>query len=99
MRAAICTLRRANPDIDVVVLVEYALKHHGFSTSATTVKRVLRQEGLNRRRGPVIANPLAGEQRLELGGMKLVEAACVETGYVEALAVGVRDELTDRRSG
>src|SRR3972149_665375 len=49
-------------------------------------------------RGPGVANPLAGEQRLELGGMKLVEAACVETGYVEALAAGVMDELTETSS-
>ena len=98
VRAAICTLRRADPNIDVEVLVEHAAQHHGFSTSATTVKRVLRGEGLNRRRGPVVANPLAGEQRLELGGMKLVEAACVETGYVEALAAGVMDELTETSS-
>ena len=95
VRAALCTLRRADPNIDVEVMVEHVAKHHGFSTSATTVKRVLSEEGLNRRRGPVVANPKAGEQRLELAGMKLVEAACVETGYLQALTKGVVDELAE----
>ena len=53
VRAAMCTLRRADPNIDVEVLVQHVAKYHEFVTSGTTVKRVLREEGLARRRGPV----------------------------------------------
>lgn len=89
VRAAMCTLRRADPNVDVEVIVEHVAKHHGFVTSGTTVKRVLREEGLARRRGPVAGASHGGELHLQLGGMKLVEAALEETGYLKALSAGV----------
>jgi len=91
VRTAICTLRRVDPNVPVEKIVAHVAKHHSYKTSTTTVKRVLRQEGLSRRGGPV-ASSRVGEQRLELGGMKLVEAAALETGYLEALMQAVIEQ-------
>ena len=88
VRTAICTLRRADANVPVEEIVAHVDEHHSYQTSTTTVKRVLRQEGLSRRGGPV-ASSRVGERRLELGGMKLVEAAALETGYLEALTGAV----------
>jgi hypothetical protein len=87
---AICTLRRADPDISVEKIVEHVAKHHGYETSETTVKRILRRAGLHRRRGPP-SKEAQGEQRLELGGMKLVEVAAVETGYLSGLTTALKE--------
>ena len=87
--AVICTLRRADPDCAVETIIDHVAKHHGVVTNGTTVKRILREAGLARRRGPP-AGRGPREQRLEMGGMKLVEAALWETGYLEALTQGVR---------
>ncbi len=95
IQVAIRTLRRANPAIDVETIADYVKKHHGFMTSGSAVKRVLREHGLNRRSGPQKGNTTAGEQRVELGGMKLLEAACVETGYVEAPARAIITHVRD----
>jgi len=91
VRSAICTLRRADPQVGVESIVEHIATHHGMTTNATSVKEVLREAGLARRRGPA-ARAQAGEVRLELGGMKLLEVAGVETGYLEALTRGVMAE-------
>lgn len=92
---AICTLRRADPNVEVAVIVAHVAKYHAYETSGTVVKRVLRTNGLARRRGPVSDAVVSNEQRLELGGMKLVEAALVETGYLKALAVAVQEQLAE----
>ncbi|HMA91805.1 MAG TPA: hypothetical protein VKP30_03920 [Polyangiaceae bacterium] len=92
---AICTLRRADPNVDVAVIVEHVAKYHAYKTSGTVVKRVLQTNGLARRCGPVSGAAVCNEQRLELGGMKLVEAALVETGYLKALAVAVQEQLEE----
>jgi transposase len=89
VRATICALRRADPGFAVAAIVEDVKKTHQFETSETVVKRVLKEAGLNRRRGPSRGSIGAGETRLELGGMKLVEAAMVETGYVSALVTAI----------
>jgi len=39
VQAAICTLRQANPNIDVAVIVEHVAKYHAYKTSGTVVKR------------------------------------------------------------
>ena len=93
IQAAICTLRQADPNIEVAVIVEHVAQHHGHKTSGTVVKRVLRTHGLARRCGPVSGADARNEQRLELGGMRLVEAALVQTGYLEALAVAAQEQL------
>ena len=95
IQAAICTLRQADPNVDVAVIVKHIAKHHAFATSETAVKRVLRANGLARRCGPVSGAAVCNEQRLELGGMKFVEAALVETGYLKALAVAVQEQLAE----
>jgi hypothetical protein len=95
IQAAICTLRQANPNIDVAVIVEHVAKYHAYKTCGTVVKRVLQTNGLARRRGPALGAAVCNEQRLELGGMKLVEAALVQTGYLRALAVAVQEQLAE----
>jgi len=92
-RAAICTLRRADANVSVAVIIDHIAKHHQVKVSETKVKAVLREEGLARRRGPVEGAGSGGEQRLELGGMKLVEAALVETGYLRALSIAVSEQV------
>ena len=93
VRGAVCTLRRADPNVGVDVIIEHVREHHNFTTSATKVKRVLREEGLARRPGPPGGANQSGEQHLELGGMKLLEAALEETGYVKALGNAISEHL------
>jgi len=94
VRAAICTMRRVDANMSVEIVVKHIAEHHHFEVGETTVKRVLREEGLARRPGPVAGDSNSGEQKLELGGMKLVEAALVETGYLSALSIAVSEHLT-----
>lgn len=89
IKKTICALRLVDPNIDVESIVSHVKEHHDFKTSPSNVKRILRKNGLNRKPGTQKGNSSAGEQRLEFGGMKLLEAACIETGYVKALAEGV----------
>ena len=91
IQKVICTLRRVTPDINVEVIVSHVKEHHDYKTSAATVKRVLRRNGLNRKVGlPKGKMPAAAvERHLEYGGMKLLEVAYIETGYVKALAKAV----------
>jgi len=101
VQVAACTLRRANSDVSVEVIVAYVEKHYSVRISTTTVKRILRRAGLSRRRGPVTGAKGSGERRLELGGMKLIEAAMVQTGYLHAMTEGViaqRDNATQGQS-
>ena len=93
VRSAILTLRRADPNVAVEVIVGHLAKHHGFKTSETTVKRILRAEGFARSRGPATHRAGTGERHLEFGGMKLLESALVETGYIKALAAGIIAQL------
>jgi len=93
VRVAVCTLRRADANVDVSVIIEHIGKHHQFAASETTVRRVLREAGLGRRRGPVTGAGHGGERHLEFGGMKLVEAALEQTGYLKALGVAVGEQL------
>jgi transposase len=89
VREAICTLRRADPNCPVQTIVAHVERHHGYDVSETKVKTVLREAGLSRRRGPPSRRTQSGEMRLELAGMKLVEAACVQTRYLGALTDAV----------
>lgn len=93
VRTAICRLRRMAANLSVQRVIQHIAEHHHFEVGQTTVKQVLREEGLARRRGPVLGASQSGEQRLELGGMKLVEAALVETGYLTALSTAVAEQL------
>jgi hypothetical protein len=95
VRVAICTCRQVDPAMDVGAIMAHVAKHHDYSTSRTVVKRVLAEAGLARRRGPPARCEGVGEQRLELGGMKLVEAAAVETGYLAALTRSVEEHVRD----
>ena len=88
-REAIRTLRRVDPDCDVERIIAHVERHHHFKVGGTTVRLVLREAGLERRNGPPAGDSHSGEMRLELAGMKLVEAAGVKTGYIEALAAAV----------
>ncbi len=86
---AICTLRRVDPQMDVNVIIEHVKKHHAYEISGTTVKRILKKAGLSRGKGRTSNQEHYNEQRLELGGMKLIEAADVETGYLKSMTDGV----------
>ncbi len=92
VRADICALRRVSPDIGVQQIVDHIKQHHNFTTSGRTVSRVLKKAGLHRRRGSA-PGVSSRECYIELGGMKLVEAAYEETGYVSALCNGVLAQL------
>jgi len=89
VRGAVCTLRRADPNVGVEVIVSHVAEHHGVQLSESTVKRILSKAGLSRPRGGVKGAGGTGEKRLELGGMKLVEAAAVQTGYLRAMSEGI----------
>lgn len=85
VRVAICTLRRSDPNKDVDEIVRHVERHHNFKTSGTSVKRILREAGLGRRPGPASGKARVPEKSLAFGGMQLVSAALVETGYLEAI--------------
>lgn len=95
VKEAIYTLRRADPSKQVEDIVAHVKEHHGCGISKTTVRRILHKAGLARRRGAPARSKQCGEQRLELGGMKLVEAAAEATGYVDALVDGVVEQLDE----
>lgn len=86
---AICTLRRADAQCAVEKIIEHVKKHHDVEVGQTTVKQILHDAGLARRSGPPTGAQHLGEARLELAGMKLLEAAAVQTGYVAALTRAV----------
>ena len=88
-REAIRTLRRVDPNCAVEAIILHVERHHHFRVGGTTVRLVLREAGLARPTGPPAGDSRAGETRLALAGMKLVEVAAVKTGYVEALARAV----------
>jgi len=81
--------------VSVESIVKYVRKRHRFTTSATTVKRVLNAAGLARRPGRGSKDKCKSEQQLQLGGMKLVEVALEETGYLDALTTAVAEHLAD----
>ena len=93
VRAAICTLRQADPNFAVAAIISHVAKHHGYEVGETKVKEVLRAAGLARRGGLPSGAKQVGEVRLELAGMKLVEVASVQTGYVEALTKAMVAQL------
>jgi transposase len=91
VRQEICAMRRVDSQMPVEKIVSHVQQHFSFQTSVTTVKRVLHDAGLSRRPGPPPGTPGLGERRLELGGMKLVEAALQETGYLKSLTTGIQE--------
>lgn len=90
VRIAICTLRRADPDIATEDIAAHLKQHHGVTVGPTTIKKVLRENGLNRPRGAVSGRKREPkEQPLAYGGLKLLEAAIVETGYLGELSQAI----------
>ena len=89
VRAVICTLRRADPQVSVQTIMAHVKRHHDWDLGRSTVKQILQSASLARRRGPPSAKANHGTVRLELAGMKLVEAAAVQTGYLTALTASV----------
>ena len=88
-REAMCTLRRADPEVSVATIIAHGAKFHDCQVGKSTVKEVLRAAGLARRGGPRSGDRHVGEVRLELAGMRLVEAADVQVGYVSALTKAI----------
>ena len=89
IREVICTLRRADLQCSVATLIAHVSRHHGYKVGTSTVKTVLQSAGLARRAGAPSTTEHIGEVRLELAGMKLVEAAAIQTGYLAALTASV----------
>jgi hypothetical protein len=90
---AICTLRRNEPTMPIDDILRHVNKHHNYTMSPATVRRILHDGGLARPRGAPIRTERCGQRRLELGGMKLVEAAIVQTGYADRLVDGVLSQI------
>ena len=100
LHAVICTLRRNDSEMSAFAIVSHLSKHHAFETSERTVNEVLRKAGLARLPGPSPRQAAqATETRLELGGMKLVEAADVELGYTASLADAVISVASEATAG
>ncbi len=57
---AICTLRRADPNISVKAIIAHVKQHHGVTIGETSVRGILRKNGLSRPRGA----PLGTKRRL-----------------------------------
>lgn len=102
----VCEYRRADPDLNVEDIAAYARHHHGKKVSETSVKRILKEAGLERRSGRPAGGKGDGEKGdreklrgrdLVLGGMKLVEAAAVYTGYLSAMTDTVVKEVEGLR--
>lgn len=93
IQSLVCALRRADSDIGVPQIVSFVSSHHQRRVSDSSVKRILKSSELHRKRGkPTRTSALRGKE-LRLGGMKLVEAAAVSTGYLEALTKTVVDHV------
>jgi len=95
VRAVICALRRADPNYPVETIVAHVAKHHDYTVSGRTVRRLLKEAGLARRQGPPPGVAVGGKRRLELAGMKLVEAALEDTGYLDAFTNALQEHLVD----
>ena len=89
VRAAICTLRQADSQVSVETILAHVKKHHDFEMGRSTVKHILQLAGLARRRGPPSGDANHGTVPLVFAGMKLVEAAAVQTGYLAALTTAL----------
>jgi transposase len=93
IQGLVCALRRADGDIGVPEIVSFVRSHHQRRVSESSVKRILKRSGLHRSCGkPRRSSSLRGTE-LVLGGMKLVEAAAVSTGYLEACTKTVVDHV------
>ena len=86
--SAICAFREADPFVGVEAIKEHLRKHRDFIVSTSSIKRILKRAGLSLPRGRMRPGSHPGEERLELGGMVLVDAADVKIGYSDGLTSG-----------
>jgi transposase len=94
IRQVVCSLRRSNQDISVTQIANVLRQHHGRKISETTIKRILHETGLARKSGRTALSKAAQKgRRLHLGGMKLIEAAAMVTGYLDQLTASVVEHL------
>lgn len=88
VQETVLKLRRREPKMNVEQIVSFIRNHHGRKLSESSVKRILNRSGLHRPRGrpeKKQGERKGGGKLLSFGGMKLVEAAAVSTGYLEGL--------------
>lgn len=90
VQQTVVKLRRMDPTMRVEEIVSFVDNHFGRTLSPSSVKRILKRSGLQRAAGRPSGprskgGGAVGERLLSLGGMKLVEAAAVSTGYLGAL--------------
>ena len=96
VQQTVLKLRRRDPDISVEQIVSFIWNHHGRRLSESSAKRILKRSGLHRPRGrPAKQEESKGKggHLLNFGGMKLVEAAAVSTGYLEGLTQTVVEHV------
>jgi hypothetical protein len=91
--------RRREPAISVEEIVFFIRNHHGRTLSESSAKRILKCSGLHRPRDRPTEKSAGGdgcgEPLLVLGGMKLVEAAAVSTGYLDGLTEAVVEHVAE----
>lgn len=85
VRQAICILRRLDPQVPVERIAEVVLAQTGVVASETSIKRVLRDAGLNRPPGGGPRQPLPAEE-LQFAGAEFFKLADQQVGYSAALA-------------
>jgi hypothetical protein len=92
-RVVIEGMRRANPEMGAEQIEEQVIKTLGRSPSQATIKRVLKEAGLERPVGrPKDQTPEGVEvEPLGAAGLELLKAAEAETGAVDALVDGVME--------
>jgi hypothetical protein len=96
VQQTVLNLRRNDPAISVQQVVSFIRNHHRRNLSESSAKRILKAAGLHRSSGRPSEKQRDGAgsgELLHLGGMKLVEAAAVSTGYLEALTQTVVEHV------
>jgi hypothetical protein len=90
-RVVIEGMRRANPEMGAEKIEELVVKTLGRSSSQSTIKRVLKEAGLERPAGRPKEEKVEGVEVEALGaaGLELLKAAEGETGAVGALVDGI----------
>jgi transposase len=93
VQQTVVKLRRMDAAMRVEDIGSFIDNHYGRTLSPSSVKRILKRSGLHRSTGRPAGSRKGGggpgERLLSLGGMKLVEAAAVSTGYLDALTQAV----------
>lgn len=100
VRQAVCILRRLDPQVPVERIAEVVLAQTGVAVSITSIKRVLRAEGLNRPPGGGLRHPLPVEE-LQFAGAEFFKLGDQRLGYSNKLTevlLALRDDVPEPAS-